>query len=64
VCAEVVSVEGRKVKTLLDEFVGPGRHTLEWDGTNDDGRSVAGGVYFYRVTTASETATRKMVILR
>jgi hypothetical protein len=41
-----------------------GRHTAVWAGTDDAGRRVASGVYFYRLTAGARTATRKMVMLK
>jgi hypothetical protein len=60
---EIVSVEGRLVKTLWAGVVGPGQHQIEWDGTDESGRRVASGVYLCRITSRTETATRKMVLL-
>jgi C1A family cysteine protease len=62
--AEVISVEGRLVTTLLDAILPPGRHSIEWDGRDSEGRDVAGGLYLYRVRTSGESSTRKMVLLR
>jgi hypothetical protein len=61
---EVVSVEGRLVKTLWAGTADPGRHRLTWDGTDSNGRRVASGVYLYRVTGEAGTANRKMVLLQ
>jgi flagellar hook assembly protein FlgD len=38
--------------------------SVEWDGTNEDGTTVASGVYLYRVKAGSFTATRKMILLK
>ena len=35
-----------------------------WDGRNENGESVASGVYFYTLTAGDFSATRKMVILK
>ncbi|MDE0086763.1 MAG: cohesin domain-containing protein [Candidatus Poribacteria bacterium] len=35
-----------------------------WDGKNENGESVASGVYFYTLTTEEFSATRKMLILK
>lgn len=35
-----------------------------WDGTNDDGESVAGGVYFYKLDAGEFTETKRMVIAK
>jgi hypothetical protein len=61
---DVVTVDGRLVKTLLNELTSPGVHQVDWDATNASGASVAGGIYFYRLVTPDAKATRKMVLLR
>ena len=63
VLARVFSADGRLVRKLLDSTLVPGAHNVRWDGTDHAGRSVAGGVYFCRVTTPSAAATGKMVLL-
>ncbi|MCS7230124.1 MAG: hypothetical protein NZ923_08840 [Candidatus Kryptonium sp.] len=37
---------GRKVKTLIDAKLDPGRKVVEWDGRDDSGNMVGSGVYF------------------
>ena len=37
---------------------------IYWDGRNDLGEQVASGVYFYTLTAADYSATRRMVILK
>ena len=63
VSMDVVTVEGKIVRTLLDELVAAGCHVIEWDGRDNAGRKVKSGVYFYRISSASGSLTRKVVIL-
>jgi subtilisin family serine protease len=60
----IYNVKGELVRTLFEGTVQPGVHTYRWDGTNDDGRQVTSGIYFYRFSCGSERLTRKMVLLR
>ena len=64
VLVRVFSADGRLVKELLDRMLTPGIHSIKWDGTDQAGRNVAGGVYFFRVSTPRAAATVKMVLLR
>ncbi len=67
VTLKVFDLLGREVKTLVNDRKAPGMHTVQWDGTDDNGRPVPSGVYFYRlmVSGSPETVfTRKMVLLR
>lgn len=60
----VYDVSGRGVVRLADRVYGPGRHEVEWSGTDDRGRKLPSGVYFLRMETASSEQTRRLVLLR
>ena len=61
---EVLDVEGRVVKVLARGEFARGAHTLGWDGRDQAGRKVAGGIYVYRLVTAAGAINRKAVVLR
>ncbi len=54
---------GQKVRTLLDETRAAGRFQIKWNGTDDLGRQVSSGIYFYQIETDKYTATKKMILL-
>jgi hypothetical protein len=60
----VYDVSGSRVKTLVDDKRSGGKYTVEWNGRNDAGESVASGVYFYRLVEANYTATKKMLLIK
>ena len=60
----IYDVAGRRVRTLASGVWPGGVHVLAWDGTNDSGRPVAVGVYFYRLQSAERVLTKKLVRLR
>ncbi len=62
VALRVYNLRGELIKTLVEGSVEPGVNTVTWDGRNTDGRAVASGVYFYRLTTDGYDRTRKMVL--
>ncbi|HMB67798.1 MAG TPA: FlgD immunoglobulin-like domain containing protein, partial [bacterium] len=64
VLVEVMDVRGRRLRILLDERRGAGRHRVAWDGTDPYGRPVADGVYFLRLSALGRTLTTKAVKLR
>jgi len=58
------SVTGQLVRTLVSEVKRTGEHTVAWDGTDDTGRSVASGVYLYRLSAGNQTTVRRLAIVR
>ncbi len=60
---DIFSADGRLVRTF-EQFYNPGRHTVHWNGTDETGMAVAGGVYFYRLTLGDQSLTRKMLLVK
>jgi hypothetical protein len=58
----VYDVAGRLQRRLDARAIAvPGSYTVAWDGTDDGGRRVPAGVYFYRLVTAAGVATARVV---
>lgn len=55
----VYDLLGREILVLKDEEEGPRRYAVPFDGSR-----LSAGVYFYRLTTATFTETKKMVLVR
>ncbi|MGH7599771.1 MAG: FlgD immunoglobulin-like domain containing protein, partial [bacterium] len=64
VSLNIYDVHGRHIKTLAQAKMPAGVHRLHWDGTDDNGESVASGVYVYRLSTARFTRSKKMVLMK
>jgi hypothetical protein len=60
---QIWSPDGRLVRTLLDGEMPPGTHTLRWDGLDDAGHRMPGGVYFYGLTGSGVDEARRMILL-
>jgi len=60
----VYDVTGRLVKTLVSGVKDAGTYTIQWNGTDNYGHSLASGTYFLRMTTDSYKAIRNLMILR
>jgi flagellar hook assembly protein FlgD len=57
--------KGRVMRTLARSDHQPGKHLLEWDGTNDAGTAVPSGVYYLQVDMeGSGTIARFKVVLQ
>jgi len=61
---EVFDIRGRKVQTLVSETLGAGQHAVIWNGSDDSGRQVSSGTYFYRLRADGQTMTNKMLLLK
>lgn len=64
VVVEIYNMLGGKIRTLVNENKNTGSHSVAWNGMNEAGRPVAGGVYFYRIKADEFTAAKKMVLIR
>lgn len=64
VSIKVYDMMGREVITLVNQKMGPGRYSTDWQGINGTGVKVASGVYFYRMITPSYTEIKKMVLVK
>ncbi|MFQ5569890.1 MAG: T9SS type A sorting domain-containing protein [Rhodothermales bacterium] len=49
VTVTIYDMLGRRVRALVDMELPPGMYRIAWDGTDDAGRPVASGAYFYRL---------------
>ena len=61
---KVFDITGREVATLVNEQKQAGTYEVNFDAKNVNGRSLASGVYFYRVQAGQFTEARKMVLLK
>ncbi len=61
---DILDLSGRLVRRLAETTLPAGRHRLLWDGRDNQGRSVAGGTYLYRLQSDGEQLVRKLVLLR
>ena len=41
-----------------------GMHSLTWDGTDDQGRPLASGIFFYRLDAPGYSQMNKMTLLK
>lgn len=57
-------VSGRQVRVLQDGDLAAGSHHRLWDGTDDQGRAVAAGVYFARLVAGADHAAASLVVIR
>lgn len=64
VTCRVVDLRGRHLRTLLVAPASGAWSSVVWDGTADDGRAVAAGVYVVRLETAGGVAMQRAVLAK
>ncbi|MDX1439826.1 MAG: T9SS type A sorting domain-containing protein, partial [Rubricoccaceae bacterium] len=60
---EIYDILGRRITTMTDVFQA-GSHEILWNGSNDQNRPAASGVYFYKLSVGDRSQTRRMLLLR
>jgi len=60
----VYNTLGQMVKTLVDGDQPAGEHAVYWDGTDDNGRRLSSGIYFYKLQAGDFSAAKKLVFVR
>jgi hypothetical protein len=61
---EVYNILGQKVRTLVDQTLPAGIHTVVFDALDAHGGNVASGIYFYRLKTAGWSRSMKMMLMK
>jgi hypothetical protein len=64
VIVRVHDVTGALVVELLDEDVDAGYRSVEWNGRNSSGATVASGPYFVYVRAGKQSLTQKIMLLK
>ncbi|MBA7650280.1 hypothetical protein ES703_58083 [subsurface metagenome] len=59
----IYDISGRLVKTLAKGIPGAGSYFVVWDGKNEEGKEVPGGVYLYTMRAGAYTETRKLLLV-
>ncbi|MFC1573061.1 FlgD immunoglobulin-like domain containing protein [Candidatus Eisenbacteria bacterium] len=59
----IYGVSGRLIRTLVSEERAAGPHSVRWDGQDDAGQKVPGGVYFYNMSAPGIEESRQMILL-
>jgi M6 family metalloprotease-like protein len=61
----VYNIKGQKVKTLVNDNVDRGNHSVVWNGVDESEKKVASGIYFYKLNVNNKTEImRKCLLLK
>ncbi len=61
---QVFNLLGQPVRTWAEEEQTAGSHSVSWDGTDDQGKILASGIYFYRLQSKGHSEVNRMLLLK
>jgi len=64
VIIEIYNLSGKRVKTLIDEDKPSGKHTVYWNGRDEQGCAATSGIYLYQLKVNNFVSAKKLVLLK
>jgi hypothetical protein len=61
---DIYNIKGQKVKTLVNDKLNAGRHTIVWNGRDDSNKQVASGIYLYKMRSGKYSSAKKMILMK
>lgn len=61
---KVYNILGKEITTLVDENLSAGEHSVQWDGKDQKGNLLPGGIYFIQMIAGSYQKTIKTILLK
>ena len=60
----IYDMMGRLVTNLFNGSQAAGYRTIQWNSTNDEGKPVSAGLYFYTIQAGQYRQTKKMLLFK
>ena len=60
----IYNAVGQRIATVVDGSLPAGRHTVRWNGSDQNGRKAASGVYIYKLQAGNNQATKKLIVVK
>jgi hypothetical protein len=60
----IYDARGSLVRSLVDQAMPAGKHSMTWDGVDETGHTVSSGIYFVRMIAGTHAETRKIVLVK
>ena len=64
VSMNVYNIKGQLVKSLVNENMKSGSHTITWHGKDNSGRTASSGVYFFRLSNNGVSKVHKCTLMK
>tara|TARA_B100000900_G_scaffold154805_1_gene131475 strand:- start:277 stop:912 length:636 start_codon:yes stop_codon:yes gene_type:complete len=61
---EIFNLNGKKVRTLVNEYQNSGSKKVIWNGDNNHGKQVPAGMYLYSIIAGDVKQTKKMLLVK
>ncbi|MCC7430171.1 right-handed parallel beta-helix repeat-containing protein [bacterium] len=60
----VYNILGQLVKIIVNKELTPSYYTFRWNGTDESGKQVSSGIYFYQLKAENFSETKKMLLVK
>ena len=60
----IYNIKGQQIKSLLNDQLEAGNHSIIWNGTDDSNNAVSSGVYFYKMKSGRFISVKKMILMK
>ncbi len=61
---EVYNIKGQKVKTLINEEMQKGEHSIVWSGLDSNSKPLSSGIYLYKIKADNQETVKRMLLLK
>lgn len=61
---DIFSLNGQKVRELVNDTLTAGLHEVVWDGRSDYGDQLASGMYIARIAAGNQVASQRMLLMK
>ncbi|MFC1898676.1 carboxypeptidase regulatory-like domain-containing protein [Candidatus Cloacimonadota bacterium] len=65
VTIEIFNIKGELVRTIMNEYLSAGQHSVTWEGLDNNMKPASSGVYLYKMLSGYNfSSTKKMILMK
>jgi len=57
----IYNILGKRIKILVNDVLPAGWHKVQWDASDENGRQISSGIYFYALEVAEQRIVKKLI---
>ena len=61
---KIFNVNGQVVRTLVNNNLSAGTHSVRWNGKDEQGQLVASGLYLYQLSAGGKRMTKRLILAK